>query len=57
MHCALFWGEEIQKSKSGGGENLEEFKLYLPVPEAEKVNNFETVGFVKLRILVLSMHP
>ena len=24
-------GEEIQKSRSGGGKDLEEFELYLPV--------------------------
>ena len=27
----LFWGEEIQKSKSGVGKDLEEFELHLPV--------------------------
>ena len=33
---ALFRGEEIQKSKSGGGKNPEEFELYLPVQEFQK---------------------
>ena len=28
---ALFTGEENQKLKSGGGKDLEEFELYLPV--------------------------
>ena len=28
---SFFRGEEIQKSKSGGGKDLEEFELYLPV--------------------------
>ena len=28
---AFFRGEEIQKSKSGGGKDFEEFELYLPV--------------------------
>ena len=28
---AYFRGEEIQKSKSGGGKDLEEFEVYLPV--------------------------
>ena len=31
LFAQIFRGEEIQKSKSGGRKDLEEFELYLPV--------------------------
>ena len=41
---AYFRGEEIQKSKWGGGKDLEEFELYLPVHTTSPTKGLELKG-------------
>ena len=52
---ALFMGEEIQKSKLGGGKDLEEFELYLPVQKSsiEMDPTFTTI-LSMIRAFILS---
>ena len=44
---ALFRGEDIQKSKSGGQKDVEKFELYLPVTHSchTHINEAESVSY------------